>query len=235
MSYLVNPFRAPLTDPSIGNVVLLCGFDSSIVDEIASPHTLTTVGNAARSTSVTKFGAGSLVMDGSGDRVTAANSADWSFGSGDFTVEGWFRFLVKQNNQALLGMWDNAGSAANSAWYFWITGGRLDFRVLNAAATTFDVQATFVPTLSQWYHLAVTKGAGNRIDVWADGTSIANGTPVTTSVHASTAKLVIGAVGDTGNFSANDFNGNMDEIRITKGGARYTSNFTPPTAPFPRT
>lgn len=218
-------------DPYFSNVKLLCGFDSTIVDESSFPHTLTAVGNAAVDTAVTKYGAGSVVMDGSGDRITIPTSSDWSFGSSDFTVEGFFNFSSTSNNQAMLGVWSDTGVGSGDSWYLYLNSGFLTFRYYSSV--THDVLVAWTPSVGTWYHIAAVR-SGNNWYLWIDGALLAS---VTSSnvIQTSSSNLVIGAIGNTGAFAGYDFAGHMDEIRITKGVARYTSPFTPPTSAFPRT
>jgi hypothetical protein len=70
--------------------------------------------------------------------------------------------------------------------------------------------------------------------MFIDGTAVVTASQSPINMNASTAKLVLGAIGNTNNFGSFDFNGRMDEIRISKGIARYTADFTPPSAAFPR-
>jgi hypothetical protein len=220
--------------PAVDTTVkLLCGFDSTIIDESSFARTLTVVGNAAVDTGIKKYGAGSLVMDGAGDRVWAANSADFNFGTGEFGVEGWFRFRTKANSQAMLGVWDNAGTAANNGWYWFIVSGLLTFRIQIDPGTQNDYASAFVPTLGQQYHLAFSRSA-THARMFVDGVAVVNQSQSPTSIQASTAALVIGAIGNGAAFGSFDYNGYQDEIRIIKGVAPYTGNFTPPVAAFPR-
>jgi hypothetical protein len=89
--------EAEATDPNFASVVLLVGFDGSdgsttFTDESGAAHALTAVGNVQVDTAQSKFGGASGLFDGAGDAITAADSAAWHFGTGDFTVEAWVRF-----------------------------------------------------------------------------------------------------------------------------------------------
>jgi hypothetical protein len=81
-------------------------------------------------------------------------------------------------------------------------------------------------TASAWHHVAATR-SGNTVRVFLDGTEDASAT--FSNGTAASSALVIGAFAD----GTEALNGWMDEIRITKGLARYTANFTPPTEAFP--
>lgn len=232
MSVLINPYSvAPAV--TVDPVVFLAGFDSTIVDESSYARALTAVGNAAVDLTVPKYGAGSLLCDGTGDRVWAANSTDFSFGTGDFTVEGWFRFATKTNNQAMLGVWDDAGTAANNGWYFFITSNSLIFRAVISGGTNNDYSSAWVPTLGQWYHLAFSRSQ-THARLFIDGTAVVENSQSPISMNASTAKFVVGAIGNTNTFPTFDYNGRQDEVRISKGLAQYTANFTPPAGAFAR-
>lgn len=227
-------------DPYFSSVKLLMGFEgtngsTSFVDESPAAHTMTANGNAQITTSQFKMGASCAAFDGTGDFISTPDSADWWLGNaGQFTVEGFFRFLVKQTGQAMIGQWDNAGLVGNDCWFLFITGGNLTFRDVNSA-TMQNCQAAFVPTLGQWYHVAVDRDASNKIRVYVDGSMIASATNANT-FNNSTNVLSIGRIGTGTNFASSDFNGNMDELRITTGVARYASDsgFTVPTAAYPR-
>jgi hypothetical protein len=216
------------------DVLLLVGAESAVLDESTYARVLTPVGTAARTTTQAKFGTASLTFDGTGDWVQAADSAELTLGAGDFTIEGWFRLLVKTDNQTLLGQWDNAGLVANSSWLFYVTSGSLTVAL---AYGTLVGDVTYVthawtPTLGQWYHLAVDR-QGSTVRLYIDGAAV---TTATTSVtlNNSTHPLTLGAIGTTGHFAGTDFQGQMDEVRITKGHAWYAGAFTPPTTAFAR-
>ncbi len=213
-------------------IVVLVGAETAILDESSYARTLTAVGNAARTTAQFKYGAASLTFDGAGDWVQAADSADFTFGSGDFTVEGWFRFVTKANSQAMLGQWDNVGSITNCSWFFFITGGNLTLRLASGAGTV-DVSVAWTPTLGQWYHLAADR-RGTTVRVYRDGVVVATNASYSATLNDSNGVLTLGAVGTTGSFLSLDFNGQMDEVRLTKGLAQYAGAFTPPTTAFPR-
>ena len=205
-------------DPSI---VLLIGADTAIVDESSYARTLTVSGGPTRTTAQAKYGAGSLNFTGAG-YVSADNSADWDFGTAPFTIEGWYRFLSRTTDQALVGQW------TNNAWFFLVGSASDGLIFLNGGAP--DVKVPFTPTLGQWYHLAVDR-IGTTIRLYVNGAVVATNTSYTAAIKPGTSILQLGAVWG---FSSLDFNGQMDEVRITKGIAHYQGAFTPPSGPFPR-
>lgn len=226
--FVINPYlyAASSGDPSFASVVALLHGDGSngsttITDHSASAKTWTVGGNAAISTAQSKFGGASIAFDGSGDYLTTASHADWAFGTGDLTVESWVRWTTHTATSVILSNYTNA---TNGWWLRWNISGDLQF----GYGDTGLASSVFSPTNGQWYHIAWCRaGSSNRLFV--DGTQI--GITITSAQnYASTAALYAGRLGA---LDAQNFNGYLDDIRITKGAARYTSNFTAPTAAFP--
>ncbi len=217
------------------SVVLMAGFDgedaaTDLDDESDSGHVATYVAQAQIDTAKTKFSKGSLLVDGTGDVVTFPDSADWTLGTGDFTIEGWFRWDVDPAAfQMLMGQFTAAGSQKSFAIFRDQAGGQLElFLSTDGAASLIDISATFAPTLDQFHHIAADFD-GTTYRLYADGVVLGTSTTLRT-LFSSTSVFSIGGQGD----ALNPFDGSADEVRVTKGVARYGGAFTPPAAPFPR-
>ena len=107
-------------DPYYNNVSLLLHGDgangsTTIVDSSPTPKTVTAFGDAQISTAQSKFGGSSLAFDGSGDYVGIADSADFTFGSGNFTIEFWV--YPSDNTQRIIASHGNA-ALPGTAWDF---------------------------------------------------------------------------------------------------------------------
>lgn len=233
MSMLVNPYLAPsgTGDPFLASVVLLLGADgadgaTTFTDESPVGRTLTASGNAQIDTAQSKFGGGSALFDGSHDYISAPDSADWDLGTGDFTMEGFFRFAATPSTAILMTQWPGG-------WAWWFLSGSLGFR--SGPTLTDTIGYTWSPTLNQWYHLAIDR-AGTTYRLYVDGVKVVKDVGFGASLSGSSSVMALGSL-DPGGFSGfADFNGWMDEVRITKGVARYASDsgFTVPTAAYPR-
>jgi hypothetical protein len=227
-------------DPDFGSVSLLLHGDgtngsTAITDSSPSPKTMTAFGNAQISTAQSKFGGASIAFDGTGDYLTAANNASLNFDSGDFTVECWLYLAGLQTvdtdgqrvgNIVAYGV----NNVTNSGYHFFAqtTTNRLAFA---RPGTGTSATANFTFALSTWYHVAYTRsGSTNRLFV--DGQSLTLTTNTFTPASSSAGTLRIGSERFYSGYT-HDLNGYIDDLRITKGIARYTANFTPPTAPFP--
>ena len=238
MSMLVNPYSvAPAgpSDPNFSSVVLLLHFDgangaTTTTDSSAAAHAMTGVTGLVLSSAQAKFGATSSDFSGAGggNAWTTPDSADWDFGSGLFTVECFVRAnsSISSGNFAFVSQYPGSGST--NAWSLCIVGGQLSFYYsTNGSQNNTRVNGTWSPSTNTWYHVAADRDAGGVLRVYVDGSVIASATVSSTFFNPSRI-LSIGS--DT--FSAR-LPGYMDEVRITKGVARYAGAFTPPSAAFP--
>lgn len=195
---------------------------TSFPDASASNHTVTAVGNAQVDTAQSKFGGASALFDGSGDRLTLADSADWDFGTGAFTIDGW----IRHNSVATDGqmIWDNGGGG--------VAGVRLQYRSTPKFQFTFknvDHEYNVSQSNSTWYHIACVRDSSTNIYFFVDGTQIST----TTTDNSDLSGLTLGFwIGDNIPSAATPFNGWQDEVRVSKGIARWTAGFTPESSEY---
>jgi hypothetical protein len=220
-----------LGDALFGSVSLLLHLDGNLTDTSGTPKTVTASGNAQTSTLQARFGSGSLLLDGSGDRLDSVSNAAYSLGTGDFTAEMFVRFASAPTAQVAFINVNTSGGFSlylnGSAGAFF--GVPVNTLVLSNRSAN-QLTASWTPATNVWYHLAVTRSSG-ALRAFVDGTQI--GSTVTgNTTNFSQGAIQIGGSSDGATWT---INGNLDEVRITKGSgsARYTTNFTPPTNPFP--
>jgi hypothetical protein len=231
------------TDQHFANVALLCGFDgvdaaTTSIDESPAGHTLSFSGNAQLDTAQFKFGTASLLCDGTTDLVTSADSPDWdlSDANGDpFTIEAWIRRTTLATVDRTIVAQTGAGQGA---FALRLASGanttELTFNISNTGSSN-DVSITTSGagiSINNWHHVAADKDSSGKVRVYANGVMVGSATPADSTMHNSTAALSIGA--DSG--GGRSWQGWIDEVRITKGVARYASDsgYTVPTAAFPR-
>ena len=218
------------TDAYWSNVVSLLNFpgaDGSTTFTDEKGKTWAANGNAQIDTSL-GYNAG--LLDGTGDYIESADNADYEFGSGDFCVEqiarmtatgGQYTPIEKRGTGFTVGDWAVFVTPSNSlAIYSYDvdTGGNA---ILESAASSIAAGTPF--------HWAWTR-SGTTMRLFLNGTQVATKTTSATLGDAATPLLI-----GKDNVSGGRFwmNGHIRASRITKGVARYTANFTPPTAPFP--
>jgi hypothetical protein len=211
---------APLT--AITNTSLLLNFTNAGVLDATAKNDLETVGNAQISTAQSKWGGASIAFDGTGDWLLGPDNTNLQLGSGDFTIEGWVYLNATGVAYGLA-----SKGAASTGWSVNVTSGnKLQFSYTATALTGATSLAS-----GTWYHFAVVRngsGTGN-LRVYLNGTADATSAGAVTDNFNQTNVLYTGA--DRVGGSA--LNGYIDDLRITKGVARYTANFTAPTAAFP--
>ena len=175
--------------------------------------------NANISTAQSKFGGSSLYIGGDGSKIEIG--ADGLSATGDFTFECWIYDTSVDNypqlainsssNGFFLYLGNGATSGSNKVLRHWNGG----------VVTNFSTE---LPQ-SQWYHFALVR-SGSTVKLYIDGTADSTTrTDSGTYLMGQSSTLTIGADG-----SGNDFRGYINDLRITNGLARYTTNFTPPTS-----
>ena len=232
--------------PSAGSsahalISLLLHFDGSdgattTTDDGPDERTITLAGNAQLDTAQKKFGTASLLLDGNGDLASAADDGDFDFGSGDFTVEGFFRISSLGNN-AFFSHWEN-GDATGQSFYLVHFNGSNTLRFAYRLTTGIvESSYTWEPSADTFYHIAVVR-YGTTLKVYIDGVAVISDSVSTTSLIASEDPFRIGAFNDATTASPTlewEFAGHVDEVRVTKGQARYIANFVPTTSAFEAT
>jgi len=211
-----TPTTAPLT--AVTNTKLLVqSTDAGIIDKAQSAGFVKLLGNTKSSTTQTKFLSSSMYFDGTGDYIEADDQDIGNFGTGDFTAEGWFYLTASPSNYITVAETRGSG-ASTTGWVMAISAG--DFYVYSGAFIGAKGSAISSNT---WYHWAFTR-SGTDQKVFLNGTQ--TGSTYTTARNYTDNNFTIGAKHDASEF----FTGYQSDVRITKGLARYTANFTPPTA-----
>ena len=219
-----TPPTAPIT--AVSGTTCLLSFQNAGISDLAMQNNLETVGNAQVSTSVKKYGSGSLYFDGS----SQLNYLSPVFGGGDFTVECWVYFNSTSGNQAIFGINFNSNANSLSAVRVDISGGVFRFMGSTDGTSFYFFQATSTsPSTSTWYHIALVRSSGT-VTFYVNGTSAGSVSSVPNTLYAGTGGSRIGNIVYSSNYY---LNGYIDDFRITAGYARYTANFTPPTAALP--
>ncbi len=226
-----TPPTAPLT--AITNTSLLTNFTNAGIFDNAADADYETVGNAQISTSVKKYGTGSMSFDGTGDYLVSADSEAWSFGAGDFTAEAWIYPASFANEPMIMGQWSGDLGGTGLSWALMFSSGSTGYLRLitssNGSSVLFDLSSSpYALSLNTWYHIAAVR-IGTTFKLFVNGNQVAT-TTNSSALYNATNALTIGSESNT---TTQYFNGYVDDLRISKGVARYPYNFTPPTAEFP--
>lgn len=211
----------PTYDPYYANVSLLLHADgtngsTSFPDNSPNPKTVTAADGASITTSIFKFGGGSGNFPGSA-RLALPLTNDLVL-DGDFTIECWL-YQTGTTRKVVIG---SNLSVTNNQIQFNQAG--LNTGLYNGVGWQ-SLNLISSPT-NTWIFM-VYQRLGTTITIYQNGTSLG------TFTSGSTYNFSSGAIGGLQNYAGDEWVGYIDDFRVTKGVARYTSNFTPPTEPFP--
>jgi hypothetical protein len=220
-------------DPYWSNVSLLTNFENnlSFIDESANNFPVTRVGTVNPSLN-TPFsgGVGGSTWSGNNSssyRTVPMNTA-FDFGSGNFTVEAFVYLTTTPTNyKAIIGRWGGAGNTSSWNLFFFSNTTMPGFQ-LSYTGSPGVVSSASALALNTWHHLALVRN-GTTVTLYANGTSVATSTGVGTLV-TGTGNVAIGTNLD--DISNQTFPGFLSNVRVVKGTAVYTANFTPPTSPL---
>lgn len=176
----------------------------------------TAQGNAQIDTAQKKWTASGL-FDGNGDCISASVSDDFKYDA-DFTVDCWIRPAAVDGIRTFYDC--RTGSGSTSGFALFIESGYI--KVYAGSRTITGLTPIAVDT---WYHVAIAR-SGTATKLFLDGTQ--EGSTWTTSANFSDGNAIVGKTVDNQHY----FSGHIDELRISKGIARWTSNFTPPTEEY---
>jgi len=226
--YMISPLGDALYQYYIVDVSpqLLLNFQDAGIYDLTGINNIDTVGNAQIDTAVKKYGTGSIEFDETGDYLAVPPTDDIILGTDDFTIEGW--------------LYIGTNPVGNGQGMFQISNGYLNSAVRGPAVgvnngdgkwaiyygTSQQTATAAAPSINTWYHVAYVRNSSTT-KLYIDGTELIS---VSDSTNYSDTYLTIGGWYST-SFLLNGF---IDDFRITKGVARYTSSFTPPNAELPK-
>ncbi|MBU2703372.1 hypothetical protein Ga0466249_004517 [Sporomusaceae bacterium BoRhaA] len=198
--------------------VSLLHFDGGITDE--SGKVWTAVSNATTSTTQSKFGGSSLALNGTTQCIYTPATDDFNFGTGDFTIDAWIN--TNKATGTIVSKYD--GAVVNE----------FTIRMDNYCVRWFgneNMSGTIALTPNVWHHVAIVR-YGATLSLYVDG--VLDKTVATKHVGKSGNTII--AVGEYSSINGIGgiyyTGGYIDEVRISKGIARWTSNFTPSTEPY---
>lgn len=202
-------------DPYFNNVGILMHFDGNITDEKMHTASFSGGGISVDSTD-SMFGSGSLNIVSGSSCLAVPESSDWELGTGDFTIE----FFAKVRSFAT----SSLAGALNIGLYtnllVRMRGTRIEL-FLGGSSQNFNVN---VP-VGEWHHVAFTRQAGTVYGFYG-------GVPIGTWANTFYIQGLNLVIGMSAHSPSEFFDGHIDELRITKGIARYSTNFTPPISAF---
>lgn len=200
--------------------------------------TFTANGNAQLDTNIVKYGTASGLFDGNGDYIRTLNFTDAANTNTNFTLEFWARFNILPSNQTIGGgaymtfMFSETASSISTEPYYNLNNLSLSYGIVNPVGGAVYGNWSWSESveINTWYHFAIVRNNGVSVAYRNGIAGTQNGTavPSTALFVPSSGRFSIGGWYQQGRGY---WDGNIDEVRFSFG-ARYTSNFTPPTDPF---
>lgn len=229
---------ADTNDGSFASVVLQMSFDGTngsavLTEESTTAKKMAWSGAAALTNARSKFGSTSLTCGTTGS-ITVDNDSndysDWQFGSGAFTIEAWVYRGTANINHIVMQRQTTSGST-NYGWSLTILANyTVEARIYDTAVTLFSLNPADTITNGAWTHVCFERNGSGKLRLYLDGVMKASSTSMTNPARAVDFPVAIGQAPD-GNGRQD---GNVCDLRITKGLARYDSDsgFSVPTAHF---
>ena len=216
---------------TVTNTSLLLNFTNAAIFDNAMMAVPETMGNAQIDTTTKKFGTGSLEFDGNGDYLRVRTSPELDLVTGNFTIEFWvYLNSLSSGNRTVLSKDGVSGSSYAQYALRFNTNGTLTATIGSGNGISYNQAFTSTTAFSTatWYHVALVR-SGTTVSLYVNGTSEASATQTGTMTTGNKA-LLIGW--EESQPLDHYLDGYIDDLRITKGVARYTTNFTPPTEQF---
>lgn len=192
-----------------------------------SAHTWTANGDAKLSTTSPKFGSAAGLFDGTGDWIDTPDHADFTLGSGEFTIDFWLKcstsgqmYICGQVNAA-------AGTSSQSFEIVKLSGDTMRAGVY-VSTTLSSCTSTTTFTDGVWHHIAFVR-TGNTLRLFVDGTQEGGDTAFSGTVNNATDTF---SIARNGAYTGTPYNGRIDEFRFSVGVARWTAKFSPPVSPY---
>jgi hypothetical protein len=177
-------------------------------------------------------------FDGTGDYLSVPDNAALDLGNSDFTIEGWMYMPSAPSSSQIVGLVSKWGALGQRSWqiYFYNNGGtyQIYFTYTTNGSTSQNLyNQGFTFPAGQWAHVAVVRST-TTVKFYINGSIAGTGVEniSTNTVFDSTSALAVASESSTG---SNYLTGYISNLRVVKGVAVYTGNFTPPTSPLAAT
>jgi hypothetical protein len=205
------------TTPKVITVVADSVIENQVGVESHHPYPVAT--RRAKLDFLSVFGNGALSFDGSADELTIADSADWDFGTGDFTLSVWWRPQQGAHEH------DFFGNGFTVGFFYYVSAAGL-ITVYLVNVLKFNPSLSYVT--GTWYHMELTR-ASATLRLFVNGTLFLASVASAENITGGTNALGVGRDPASSGISTQ---GLLDNAVVKKGLADHTATFNPPTEDF---
>jgi len=209
---------------SVANTMALLNFTDAAIKDLSMSGVMETLGDSKITTANSKFGGSAMYFDGTGDYLSFPSNPLYAIGATeDYTIECWVNFSTVQT----CAFWQTTNniSSANGPFWFGYESGAL--KSSQHGSGTYAVSYTWSPTAGTWYHVAATRASGT-VRLFVNGVVVTTNASTQSGIGFTQSGAAVGVLTTPAYLV-----GYLDDLRFTKGNARYTGNFTPATSTFP--
>ena len=206
-----------------GTITPIAGVQGAPVDQSSSTHSLS-LNNDATHSYASPFAqgvGGSVLFDGSGDWLKVPSTSDFSFGTGDFTIECWFYRIGTGGIFQLSSNANGYSTSTTNSLAIGVSSATEQYMRVYSVAGGNDLLSGTSPTANAWNHVAMVRNSSdNTLKIYLNGSLVHTVSSETTNYTFT--HLAVGIFYST----TYPFNGYISNFRVLKGTALYTSNFT---------
>jgi hypothetical protein len=220
-----SPTPGP-SDPDFSNVVFMFdgdgtngGANNTFTDSSTNGFTVTESGDVLQG-SFSPYGDNWSNYFPGASQLSIPNDSDFSFGTGDFTWEAWIRTKATIQYSSIIGTYDNTNANA------WGLHTNSSGKFLAFLTATTIITGTTTVNDGLWHHVACTR-SGSTVRIFVDG--VLDGTTTSSASVQANNEVRVGSLNSS---QPRYFIGHISNLRVIKGTALYTSNFTPETTPL---
>ena len=160
--------------------------------------------------------------------IRTPDSADFTLGSGDFTIDCWISLLAGSGRRVITGQANSGGQTSSVSFSIEVTAANVVAALVGNGAALTTVTSTTVLGTGTFIHVAFVR-TGNVLKLFVNGVQEGGDVAFAGSVLDSSNLVGVGVFGELGTLL---FDGSIDEFRLSVGVARWTTNFTPPMKPY---
>ena len=197
--------------------------NSTFIDRSTNAHTVTSSGSPVQTAFHPYLDNWSANFTGDGSFLSLAIGSDFHFDTGDYTVEAWVNPTDVSGQKWIAGIWSYTGPG-NQAWALYLSGGKWRHNI--DPADTIINTSTSDAVANVWTHVAIVRD-GDAFKLFVNGVLESNVTSAGYNMQEGGGYVGIGQIENAP--VADNWRGQIADLHVIKGYAKYTSNFTPST------